>query len=59
MAHGTLDGLSKCKVDPCGVCGVKASSVLCVQCGKRINGRCARVKLVTHNVFKEFYMQIM
>ena len=36
-------------VDPCGVCclRVKANSVLCVQCGKWINGRCAGVKLVT------------
>ena len=32
----TKDGMSKTKVDPCGVCSlrVKANSVLCVQCGK-------------------------
>ena len=32
----TKDGLSKSKVDPCGVCSlrVKANSVLCLQCGK-------------------------
>ena len=43
------DGLSKRKVDPCGVCSlrVKANSVLCVQCGKWIHGRCAGVKRVT------------
>ena len=37
------DGLSKSKVDPCGVCNlrVKANVVLCVQCGKWIYGRCA------------------
>ena len=34
----TKDGMSKSKVDPCGVCSlrVKANSVLCVQCGKWI-----------------------
>ena len=32
----TKDGLSKSKVDSCGVCSlrVKANSVLCIQCGK-------------------------
>ena len=42
----TKNGLSKSKVDPCGVCslGVKASSVLCLQCGEWIHGRCAGVK---------------
>ena len=32
----TKDGMSKSKVDPCGVCSlrVKANSVLCLQCGK-------------------------
>ena len=36
----TKDGLSKSKVDPCGVCSLKvmANSVLCVQCGKCIHG---------------------
>ena len=45
----TEDGLSKSKVDPCGVCSLraKANSVLCVQCGRCIHGRCARVKRVT------------
>ena len=35
----TNDGLSKSKVDPCGVCSfrVKANSVLCVQCGMWIH----------------------
>ena len=33
-------------VYPCGICKcrVKASSVLCVQCGKWIRSRCALVK---------------
>ena len=37
----THDGMSKCKVDPCGVCSlrVKANSVLCVQCGNWVHGR--------------------
>ena len=45
----TKDGMSKSMVDPCGVCTltVKANTVLCVQCGKWIHGRCARVKRVT------------
>ena len=45
----TKDGMSKSKVDPCGVCSIrgKASSVLCVQCGKWIHGRCAGVKRAT------------
>ena len=36
----TKDGLSKSKVDPCGVCRlrVEANFVLCVQCGKLIHG---------------------
>ena len=36
----TKDGMSKIKVDPLGVCSlrVKANSILCVQCGKWING---------------------
>ena len=45
----TKDGLSKSKVDSCGVCSlrVKPKSVLCVQSGKWIHGRCAGVKMVT------------
>ena len=44
----TKDVLSKCKVDPCGVCclRVKANSVLCLQCGKWIHDRCAEMKRV-------------
>ena len=45
----TMDGLSRSKVDPFGVCNLKvnANSVLCVLCGKWINGRCTGVKMVT------------
>ena len=45
----TRNGLSKNKVYPFGVCSlrVKANSVLCVQCGKWMHGRCAGVKKVT------------
>ena len=50
MVNGgiTKDGMSKSKVDPCGVCSlrVKTISVLCLYCGKWIHGRCAGVKLV-------------
>ena len=39
----TKDGLSMGKFDLCGVCSlrVKTNSVLNVQCGKWIDGRCA------------------
>ena len=45
----TMDGLSKSKSGPCGVCSlrVKANSVLCLHCGKFLHGRCAGVKGVT------------
>ena len=45
----TQDGLSKNKVDTCGVCSlrVKDNSVLCSHCGKWVHGRCAGVKMVT------------
>ena len=45
----TKDGMSKGKVDTCGICSlrVKANSVLCLQCGKWIHGRCAGMKRVT------------
>ena len=45
----TKDGMSKSKVDPCWIRSlrVKANSVLCIQCGKWIQGRCAGVKMVT------------
>ena len=39
----TKDGMSKINVDPCYVCSLraKANSVLCLQCGKWIQDRCA------------------
>ena len=45
----TKDGISKNKVDQCGVCSlrVKAKSALCVQCGKWFHGRDGEVKSVT------------
>ena len=51
----TKDGMSKSKVDRCGVCSlrVKANSVLC---GMWIHSRCAGVKMMTY-VFKKFHMQ--
>ena len=44
----TKDGMSKSKVDPCGVCNLiaKANSALCAQCSKWIHGRCAWIKRV-------------
>ena len=48
--------MSKAKVDPCGVCRlrVNANSVLCLQCGKWIHVRCARVKRVTPRFSRNF-----
>ena len=45
----TKDGMPKSKADPCGVWGlkVKANSVLCLQCGKWIQGRYAGMKRLT------------
>ena len=41
----TRHGMSKSRVDPCGVCSLRvmANSVLCVQCGKLVHGRYAGV----------------
>ena len=52
----TKDGISKGKVDPCGVCSlrVKANSVFSVQCGKWIHGRCAGVTRVTSKFSRNF-----
>ena len=52
----TKDGMSKGKVDPCGVCSlrVKANSVLCLQFGKLTHGRCAGVKRVTPKLSRNF-----
>ena len=51
MASGSItkDGLSKSKVDQCGVCclRVNANPVLCVQCVDWLHGRCAGIKRVT------------
>ena len=52
----TKIGMSKSKVDTCGVCNLraKANSVLCLQCGKLIHGRCAGVKRVTQKSSRNF-----
>ena len=51
MVSSTIikDGMFKSKVGACGVycLRVKANSVLCLQCGKCIQGRCAGMKMVT------------
>ena len=48
----TKDGMSKSYVDPCGVSSlrVKANSILCLQCGKWMHGRCSGLKKVTPKV---------
>ena len=52
----TKDVMSESKVDPCGLCSlrVKANSVLCLQCGKWIHGRCSGVKRVTPRFERNF-----
>ena len=47
-----INGMSNGKADPFGICSLrlKASSVLCLQCGKWNHGRCAGVKWVTPTV---------
>ena len=52
----TQDILSKSKFEPCEVSSlrVKANSVWCVQCGKWIHGRCARVKMETPKFSRSF-----
>ena len=49
------------KIGSCGVCSLreKANSVLCVQCGNWIHGRCARMKSVTSKFLENFCMQKM
>ena len=52
----TQDGMSKSKIYSCGVCSlcIKASSVLCLQCGNWIHSRCAGVKMVTPKFSRNF-----
>ena len=52
----TKDVLSKIKFGPYEVCSwtVKANSVLCVQCGEQIHGRCSGIKRVMEKVLKNF-----
>ena len=47
------NGLSESNVELCCVCGLrlKANSVLCIQCGKRIHSRYGEVKRVIPNFF--------
>ena len=58
MVNGniTKHGMSESKVDPCGVCSLraKANSVLCVECGKWIYGRFVGVKMVTSKFLRNF-----
>ena len=56
----TRDGMSKSKVDQCWVCSlrVKVNSVLSLECGKWIYGRCARVKRVTPMFQRNFTCRI-
>ena len=52
----TKDGLSKSKVNSCGVCSLreKDKSYICAECDKLIHGRCARVKMVTAKLSRNF-----
>ena len=50
----TQDGLHKSKVDPYGVCSLRAktNSVLCAQCGRWIHSGCTGVIIVTIKLLK-------
>ena len=52
----TKDDLSKNKADPFGVCRLRvmANSVLYVQCGRWIHGRCAGMNGVTATFSRNF-----
>ena len=58
MVSGCIkkDGLSKSKVDPYGIhdMRVKANSVLCVQCGEWVHGRCAGVEWMSQGFSTNF-----
>ena len=49
VSNDITNGLLKSKLSPCEICSlrVKIKSVLCVQCGKWIDGRCTGVKRLT------------
>ena len=55
----TNNGMCKSKVNPCLVCSlrVKANSLLSVQCGKWIHGRCIGVEMLTTK-FKEILLAV-
>ena len=57
----TKNGLPKCKVCPCDVCclGVKANSVLCVQCGKWDHSRCDGLKRLTQSLQEHLHPRNM
>ena len=52
----TKNGMSKGKIDPCGVGSlrVKANAVLCLECSKCIHGRCAGMKRITPKYLRNF-----
>ena len=51
-----MDDLSKCNVYLCGACGlrVNANSLLSVQCGMQIFGRCSGVKKMIPRFSRNF-----
>ena len=52
----TQDDMPKSNVDPCEVCSfrVKANSIMYLQCGKWIHGRCAGVIMLTPMFYVNF-----
>ena len=56
MGDNETDGMSKSKVDSCGVCSLKVNdnSALRLRCGKWIHGRYAGVKRVTSKLSRNF-----
>ena len=56
LVSGAEGEIHVSKIDPCGICRkrVMANSVLCVDYGKWIHGRCAKVKRVTPSLGRDF-----
>ena len=56
MVSGSKGEVLKSKVDSCGKCvkRVMVNSVVCTKCGKRVPGRCTKMKRVTLTLEKGF-----
>ena len=50
----------KSKVNPCAKCGkrVMANSVMSTKCGKWVHGRCAKMRMVTSTLAKDYVCKL-